>query len=432
MDYRADAWIEKINQGGLDSVFIELYGKENIEAQRSRYVNTITEHRERYGDSEIRVFSTPGRTELGGNHTDHNLGKVIAGSVDLDAIAVVTLSPAEDQSIDIYSLDFKKEFSVSIEKTSPKEDEKGTTAALIRGVAAWFTEKGLPIKGFQASIQSNVFPGSGLSSSACFEVLICTIADYLHNKGSLSAIDRGLCGKYAENIFFGKPSGLMDQLACSIGGIAGINFQKPEEPEITTVSADFYSAGYQLCIIDTKSHHAASTDDYAAIPREMAMVAKALGVTHLGETTAETFWQRFPLLKNELSGRAVARAAHFFRENKRVEQMLSALQAKPNIPTYLQAVKESGNSSFKYLQNVIDDVENQDYALALLVTEAAPGAKDIVSRVHGGGFGGTIQAYVPVEHWNDFTAFMNEKIGHGCVIPITIRNSGSMEIAFPC
>ena len=426
-----DQWTTLLHQGQLDTQLRQLYGAGEgvIGVQRKRYEELILTHHKHFPHSGyIRLFSTPGRTELAGNHTDHNHGKVIAASVNLDAIAAV--SATADEKVRFYSVDLDQEFEVDLGFLDVHPGEKGTTNALIRGVAAWFAANNKKIGGFNATVQSQVLQGSGLSSSACIEVLLATVFDCLFNDLSTNPVDRAICGKYAENDYFGKPSGLMDQMACSVGGIIGIDFSQPDQPRITRITADFHSAGYQLAIIDTKSDHVGGDDQYASIPLEMKQVAQQIGASVLGDGDPALFWERFSQLRALLPGRALARAAHFFQENARVDHMIKYLQTKPaDIPSWLAMVSQSGNSSFKYLQNVIDDPVHQDYALALMAADSFPSSHGkVVHRVHGGGFGGTIQVYVPLEEWDKFVHWMDGLIAPGCVIPLEIRDYGSIEV----
>lgn len=442
-----DQWVEVLDQGSLDSLFTQLYpGIDEVEYQKGRYLRLLDLHGSQYpGSGQIRLFSTPGRTELAGNHTDHNHGRVVAGSIHLDAIAAVSCFPDAvgctgmdcqgDEVIRLYSVDMDQSFIISLDKLEPNTQEFGTTQGLIRGVVAWFKKRSIPVGRLCITVQSNVLPGSGLSSSACIEVLLATIMDEIFNNGALTPIERAQCGQSAENEFFGKPSGLMDQMACSVGGVIGIDFLDTGTPKVQEVFVDFNSAGYQLAIIDTRSSHAGDTMEYAAIPKEMKLVANLLGARVLGEADPSIFWDRFAQLRDTLPGRAVARAAHFFQENDRVVHMVNCLaKDPPNILGWLREVQASGNSSQKYLQNVIDQVENQDYALALAATEALSsklerkGEPPIYSRVHGGGFGGTIQVYVPINHWTFFVESIEKIIGPGAVTALQIRSHGSLEI----
>ena len=442
-----EQWIEALDEGSLDSLLTQLYpGDDELEYQKGRYLRLLDVHGSQYpGSGQIRLFSTPGRTELAGNHTDHNNGRVVAGSIHLDAIAAVSCFPGAvgcsgtdcqgDQVIRLYSVDMEQSFIISLDKLDPNPEEFGTTQGLIRGVAAWFNNRSISVGRLCMTVQSNVFPGSGLSSSACIEVLLATIIDEIFNNGATTPIERAQCGQFAENNFFGKPSGLMDQMACSVGGVIGIDFHDSALPKVQEVFVDFNQAGYQLAIIDTRSSHAGDTSEYAAIPNEMKLVANLLGAGVLGEADPSLFWDRFAQLRETLPGRAVARAAHFFQENERVVHMITCLtQNPPDILGWLREVQASGNSSQKYLQNVIDQVENQDYALALAATEALSsklerrGEPPIYSRVHGGGFGGTIQVYVPIKHWDSFVDSIENIIGPGTVTSLHIRSKGSIEI----
>lgn len=385
-----------LEQGSLDQRIKEIYVDEQIVPyNRERYIRAIDRFTELFpSEKEIEIYSAPGRSEVCGNHTDHQNGMVLATSINLDAIAIV--AKAEEPVIRLVSGDFPME-EVDVADLSMKEEEQSTTTALIRGVAAGMKERGHKVGGFTAYITSDVLMGAGMSSSAAFESLIGTILSGLYNDMKVSSIEIAQIGQYAENIYFGKPCGLMDQMACSVGGMIFIDFKEKEHPEVRQVHTDFEKAGLSLCIVDTKGSHADLTPDYAAVPAEMNQVAQALGREHLREVPRETFFKGLPKLWKETSGRAVLRAIHFYEEEERVLRGVKSLE-ESDYPGFLSVIKASGDSSAKYLQNIYSpkDVDSQNVTVALAVSESILGENG-VCRVHGGGFAGTIQAFVKNE-----------------------------------
>lgn len=387
---------ESLEQGSLDQKIKEIYvDEQRVPYNRERYIRAIDRFTELFpSEKEIEIYSAPGRSEVCGNHTDHQNGMVLATSINLDAIAIV--AKAEEPVIRLVSGDFPME-EVDVADLSMKEEEQSTTTALIRGVAAGMKERGHQVGGFTAYITSDVLMGAGMSSSAAFESLIGTILSGLYNDMKVSSIEIAQIGQYAENIYFGKPCGLMDQMACSVGGMIFIDFKEKEHPEVRQVHTDFEKAGLSLCIVDTKGSHADLTPDYAAVPAEMNQVAQALGREHLREVPRETFFKELPKLWKETSGRAVLRAIHFYEEEDRVLRGVKSLE-ESDYPGFLDVIKASGDSSAKYLQNIYSpkDVDSQNVTVALAVSESILGENG-VCRVHGGGFAGTIQAFVKNE-----------------------------------
>ena len=387
---------ESLEQGSLDQKIKEIYvDEQRVPYNRERYIRAIDRFTELFpSEKEIEIYSAPGRSEVCGNHTDHQNGMVLATSINLDAIAIV--AKAEEPVIRLVSGDFPME-EVDVADLSMKEEEQSTTTALIRGVAAGMKERGHKVGGFTVYITSDVLMGAGMSSSAAFESLIGTILSGLYNDMKVSSIEIAQIGQYAENIYFGKPCGLMDQMACSVGGMIFIDFKEKEHPEVRQVHTDFEKAGLSLCIVDTKGSHADLTPDYAAVPAEMNQVAQALGREHLREVPRETFFKELPKLWKETSGRAVLRAIHFYEEEDRVLRGVKSLE-ESDYQGFLDVIKASGDSSAKYLQNIYSpkDVDSQNVTVALAVSESILGENG-VCRVHGGGFAGTIQAFVKNE-----------------------------------
>lgn len=368
-------------------------------------------------------FSVAGRTELCGNHTDHNGGKVLAGSVSLDIAAVA--KPIEDNIIQIKSAGFPLDV-VDISNTQPHPDENGKSASLIRGMAGIFKRFGYNTGGFTACTTSDIPKGSGLSSSAAFEVLVGNILNVMYNDSKISNEQIAVMSQVVENEYFGKPSGLMDQMACSVGGIIQIDFADSQNPVITQIDRDISSGDYTLCIVDTKGSHADLTPDYSAVPTEMKKIAQYFGKDILCSVQKKQIIDNIAILREKFGDRAVMRSLNFFEENKRVEKSAEFLKLG-NINGFVDTIKKSGDASFKYLQNVYSPAhpENQGISLGLFFADSLGG---VVSRVHGGGFAGTIQAYVPKEKLLEFKNTMENLFGENSCFEVSIRKFGGVEI----
>ena len=378
-----------------------------------------------FGGAPERYFSAPGRTEIGGNHTDHQRGRVLAAAVNLDTVAAVRLNGTD--KIRILSEGYPL-YEVDVKELTPKKDEINTTPALIRGVAARFTQLGCEVKGFDAYCESTVLPGSGLSSSAAYEVLIGTILNHLFFDAKVSQAEVAQIGQYAENVFFGKPCGLMDQTASAVGNLVTIDFFDKENPKIEPLAFDFASCGHALCIIDTRASHADLTDEYAAIPNEIKSVCAYFGKDVLTQIDEKEFFAAIPTLREKCGDRAVLRAVHFYQENARVPKQVAALE-QGDFDAFLKLIKESGYSSYMYLQNVIPAgyKEHQDVALALAMCEHFLDGRGAY-RVHGGGFAGTVQAFVPFDMLDGFVAGMDGILGEGACHVLSIRPQGGVEM----
>ena len=372
-----------------------------------------------------RYFSAPGRTEISGNHTDHQHGCVLAGAVNLDTVAAVRVNGTN--KIRIQSKGYPM-CEVSLEQLTPVESEINSTPALVRGVAARFAQFGCEVKGFDAYCESTVLPGSGLSSSAAYEVLIGTIINCLFFDKKLSAIEIAQVGQYAENVFFGKPCGLMDQMASSVGAMVFIDFKDPQAPVVEKIDFDFASAGHALCIIDTGADHADLTDEYAAVPGELKALCNILGEGELRSIPKMDFYSNIQRLREEVGDRAVLRAIHIYDENQRVKLQKKALQAG-DFASFLSYVTESGLSSWRYLQNVIPAgrKEKQEVAFALTIAEKLLNGRG-ACRVHGGGFAGTIQAFVPNDLLEEFKNGIESVLGEGSCYVLSIRPQGGVEM----
>jgi len=378
-----------------------------------------------FGGTPDRYFSAPGRTEIGGNHTDHQRGRVLAAAVNLDTRAAVRVNGSS--TIRILSKGYPM-CQVDLDNLTPVESEINSTPALVRGVAARFTQLGCKVEGFDAYCESTVLPGSGLSSSAAYEVLIGTIVNGLFFDGKVSQPEIAQIGQYAENVFFGKPCGLMDQMASAVGNLVTIDFFDKDNPIIEPVAFDFASCGHALCIIDSGADHADLTDEYAAVPGEIKSVAAHFGKEVLTQIEEADFYAAIPALRKTCGDRAVMRAIHFYQENARVPQQVAALKSG-DFDTFLKLVKQSGHSSYMYLQNVIPAgyKQHQDVAVSLALCEHYLNGRGAY-RVHGGGFAGTVQAFVPMDILEGFVAGIDAVLGEGACHVLSIRPQGGVEM----
>jgi galactokinase len=438
--------ITRITTPAAAEVFEKLYGPEGIEGARKRYTALAEGMLRGFSPEDfpetrgnLRIFTAPGRTELGGNHTDHNQGKVLAASIQLDSVALV--APREDNTVLFRSTGYP-DVVVDLSDLSVNPKEQGATEALVRGVAAELTRRGTALKGFTANADSVVLPGSGLSSSAAVEVLLGRIFDSLYGTEKRSALELAQIGQKAENLYFGKPSGLMDQTACATGGAVAIDFADVDVPRVQHINFDLSSSGYTLCVVNTHGSHADLTPDYAAIPEEMKALAAFFGKPVLRELNPELVLSHGAELRKIVGDRAILRALHYFEENKRVDAMEAALKAtvvasasdirekQAELAQYLALVNKSGDSSWEFLQNVYSpkNPREQGVSMALAVTrKILRGAG--ACRVHGGGFAGTIQAYVPLDMLDNYRTYMEGIFGPGVVTVLQIRQIGAEEIA---
>jgi len=368
-------------------------------------------------------FSAPGRSELGGNHTDHQRGCVLAAAVDLETTAQVHLNGSS--IIRVISEGYVP-VEIDICELERREAEKNTTAALVRGVAYAFAQRGCALRGVDAHVSSQVLPGSGLSSSAAFEVLMGVIFNELFFDADLTPAEIARIGQYAENVYFGKPCGLMDQMASAVGGMVFIDFADPDCPEAERLDIDLAALGYALCIIDTGADHADLTAEYAAIPGELRAICAYFGKEVLRQIPEEEFFAALPQLRGRVADRGILRAIHFYQENRRVQQQVQALR-QGNIERFLALVKESGRSSWMYLQNIVPvgAVKAQPVALALALCDTLLQGRGAF-RVHGGGFAGTVQAFVPLDMLDDFRAGIEAVLGEGSCRVLSVRAEGAM------
>ena len=373
-------------------------------------------------DTDVCLFSAPGRTEIGGNHTDHQHGHCLAAAVEMDTIACA--APNGSNIIRIKSQHHRMA-EVDLDHLDINGDETGSSPALVRGVAARLTQMGYTIGGFDAYTTTRVLRGSGLSSSAAFEVLVCTIMNHLFCGDRLTPIQAAQVGQYAENVYYGKPCGLLDQLSCASGGVIAAGFGDPADPTVSQVQVDLAARGYALCIVDAGASHSSLIDDYASIPQEMGQVAAYFGKEVLGDVPYEDFRQALPAIRDVCGDRAVLRAFHFFQDDRRVAQQLEALE-RDDFDTFLHLVRQSGRSSFMYLQNVATYRDSRVQPMAVLLSQAEELLGDRgACRIHGGGFAGTIQAFVPLDLLEPFTRRMEALTREGACYALNIRSTGA-------
>jgi galactokinase len=436
-----DNTLKNLNSEKTAELFSELYGNGEavFAAQKKRYTALIEQFRKRFGDEDIRLFSCPGRSEIGGNHTDHNHGKVLAASIQKDCIAVV--SQTAEKSLYIYDESYYEDYRVDLSGgLEPVQGERGSIA-LVRGMAAGFEKEGFIPGGFKACISSQVLSGSGVSSSAAFEMLICGIVNQLYNGGKIPVERLARIGQYAENRYWAKNSGLLDQMACAFGGMAAMDFHDPSAPAVNKIPFDFGAQNFRLILVDTGGSHADLSEAYSAIPAEMKSVASFFGKEVLREVSPEEFIGNLPALRARYGDRAVLRSLHFFEENRRVDAEVKAL-GENNFSAFLRLVNESGNSSFRWLQNVAlpgaDSATEQKIPVCLALTELFFRQHTVegACRVHGGGFAGVIQVFLPADKVDEYTAWMLKGLGfsgnaaeaEGPVFVMSIRRQGFLEI----
>ncbi len=409
-----------------DAVLAKNYKREDIEAQKARYIRIASSFEEFYGaDREVSVFSAPGRTEVCGNHTDHNHGKVLAASVNLDAVAVAGKN--DENIVRVKSEGYKMDV-VDLSDLGVMPEERGKSQSLVRGVCAAFKNRGYKIGGFDAATASDVLSGSGLSSSAAFEVLLGTMLNHLYNDGKISPVEIAQIAQFAENEYFGKPCGLMDQMACSVGGFVMIDFNDPSAPVIEKLGFDFGACGHALCIVDTGGNHADLTDEYAAVRSEMENVASKFGKNVLRDVDRAEFEEKISVVRDSAGDRAVLRAMHFYNENTRVVKQAAALKAG-DFEAFKALVIESGFSSYMYNQNVYTckAPASQPVSLALAICQEILSGKG-AWRVHGGGFAGTIQAFVPMDLLDEFKSKICAVFGEKSCYVLNIRPEGGIKV----
>ena len=422
---KASLIIQDIQNNVYNDTFLDIYvDQEQLEHQKSRYVQAIEKFIDLYGDQEVSIYSTPGRSEVCGNHTDHQHGEVLAAAINLDIIAVVA---KDDTKIKILSDDYDIE-AIHIDDLTLRENEKESSEGLIRGILARFQQLQHKIGGFVGYMTSDVLQGSGLSSSAAFEVMIGTILSGMYNDMKVDPVTIAKIGQYSENVYFGKPCGLMDQCACSVGSLIHIDFKDNENPIVEKINVDFPRFHHSLCIVDVHASHADLTEDYASIPEELKEVDHFFHQEYLRDVDEKEFYEHLTEVREAVNDRAVLRAIHVFKENKRVQQAVQSLKQE-DFDTFKTIVKASGESSFKYLQNIYSNhyVGQQAVSLALALSENLLGTHG-VCRVHGGGFAGTIQAFVEDDYVEEYKQGIEKYFGEGSCHILKIRKYGGMKV----
>lgn len=422
---KASLIIQDIQNNVYNDIFLDIYvDQEQLEHQKLRYVQAIEKFIDLYGDQEVSIYSTPGRSEVCGNHTDHQHGEVLAAAINLDIIAVVA---KDDTKIKILSDDYDIE-AIHIDDLTLRENEKESSEGLIRGILARFQQLQHKIGGFVGYMTSDVLQGSGLSSSAAFEVMIGTILSGMYNDMKVDPVTIAKIGQYSENVYFGKPCGLMDQCACSVGSLIHIDFKDNENPIVEKINVDFPRFHHSLCIVDVHASHADLTEDYASIPEELKEVDHFFHQEYLRDVDEKEFYEHLTEVREAVNDRAVLRAIHVFKENKRVQQAVQSLKQE-DFDTFKTIVKASGESSFKYLQNIYSNhyVGQQAVSLALALSENLLGAHG-VCRVHGGGFAGTIQAFVEDDYVEAYKQGIEKYFGEGSCHILKIRKYGGMKV----
>lgn len=416
----------RLERGDYDEKLKEIYLDESVlEYQKKRYIQALNRYEVLFGGGEVSIYSAPGRSEVGGNHTDHQRGMVLAASINLDAVAVAGKN--QENCVKVVSDGYEMSV-VPLNDLEKKKEEAGTSAGLIRGVLAGLRSRGYLLGGCSLYVTSDVLIGAGLSSSAAFETILGTVISGLFNDMKVGAVEIAQIGQFAENVYFEKPCGLMDQTACSVGGMIHIDFQEPKQPVVRKLNVDLEQYAYSLCIVDTKGSHEDLTDDYAQIPLEMKAAAAYFGKEVLRNVEEKDLYLHMADMRKELGDRPVLRAIHFFEENKRVEKQAKALE-DGRFKSFLELVKESGNSSFQYLQNVYTnhDVQNQSMSVGLAVSESVLEAHG-VCRVHGGGFAGTIQAFVENDFVGAYKETMERLFGDGACHVLKVRKYGGIKV----
>lgn len=422
---KASLIIQDIQNNVYNDTFLDIYvDQEQLEHQKLRYVQAIEKFIDLYGDQEVSIYSTPGRSEVCGNHTDHQHGEVLAAAINLDIIAVVA---KDDTKIKILSDDYDIE-AIHIDDLTLRENEKESSEGLIRGILARFQQLQHKIGGFVGYMTSDVLQGSGLSSSAAFEVMIGTILSGMYNDMKVDPVTIAKIGQYSENVYFGKPCGLMDQCACSVGSLIHIDFKDNENPIVEKINVDFPRFHHSLCIVDVHASHADLTEDYASIPEELKEVDHFFHQEYLRDVDEKEFYEHLTEVREAVNDRAVLRAIHVFKENKRVQQAVQSLKQE-DFDTFKTIVKASGESSFKYLQNIYSNhyVGQQAVSLALALSENLLGTHG-VCRVHGGGFAGTIQAFVEDDYVEAYKQGIEKYFGEGSCHILKIRKYGGMKV----
>ena len=420
--------IQVLEQEKATALMESLYGRAQAEENKKRYQAMVDGYVQTFGDGDIKLFSSPGRTEISGNHTDHNHGKVLAGSINLDCVGAAAKN--DSRQIRIVSETYNQDFTIDLDhlEVSPKA---AGTIDLVKGMLKGFESFGYQIGGFNAYLTSNVISAAGVSSSAAFEMLICSMINTFYNEGKLDAVAYAHIGKYAENHYWNKASGLLDQMACAVGGLITIDFVNPAEPVMEKIDFDFGSQDHSLIIVQTGKGHADLSADYSSVPNEMKKVAEYFGKEVLAEITEDMVIENFQAVREYAGDRSVLRALHFFEENKRVEAMVAALKAD-DFHAFLDGITASGNSSWKWLQNCYTNasVQEQGITTTLALTEMfIAGKKKGACRVHGGGFAGVIMAMLPNDLVDEYITYIEKAVGEGSAYRMNIRPYGAICVS---
>lgn len=426
---KAEQVKELLKQNSSVQLLEQMYGKGKAEINAARYEMAANGFSEKFGDREFEFFTSPGRTEIGGNHTDHNQGKILAGSVQMDCVAAAAANGTE--TIHIISETYKQDLVIDLNDLAPGSQTTGTLP-LVKGVLAGLKKRGFTIHGFDAYVTSNVIGGSGVSSSASFEMLVCSIVDYLFNNYTRDVVSYAKAGQYAENKYWLKGSGLLDQMACAVGGIITIDFANAEEPVMRKVDCNFDDLDLDLVIVNTGKGHADLSAEYSAVPNEMKSVAGYFGKEVLAEVAEEEVIANAKEIRKACGDRALLRAFHFFEDSKRVDTQVAALESG-NKEEFLKEITASGNSSWKWLQNCYlnETPQEQSITCALALTELfLSKIKGGACRVHGGGFAGVIAAFMPKEHTQEYCSYINKALGEGSAFVMHIRNQGAIRVEF--
>ena len=417
--------IQALGQEKAGKLMADLYGSLKTAENRTRYEKLVDQYVKTFGDGDLKLFSSPGRTEISGNHTDHNHGKVLAGSINLDCAGVAAKNNSDQ--IRIVSETYNQDFTIDLNQLEVSPKAAGTID-LVKGMLKGFTEFGYQIGGFNAYITSNVISAAGVSSSAAFEMLICSMLNTFFNEGKMDTVAYAHIGKYAENHYWNKASGLLDQMACAVGGLITIDFVNPAEPAVEKIDFDFASQNHSLIIVQTGKGHADLSADYSSVPNEMKKVAQYFGKEVLAELTEDQVIENFQAVREYAGDRSVLRALHFFEENKRVEAMVTALKAG-DFDSFLTNITASGNSSWKWLQNCYTtaSVQEQGISIALALTELFIAEKQRgACRIHGGGFAGVIMAMLPNDIVDEYIDYIEHAMGAGSAYRMSIRPYGAI------
>lgn len=421
---KAEETLQLLRSGSADKLMCELYGEDKVQENVGRYCDLVEKFAKEFGDKEILMFSSPGRTEISGNHTDHNHGKVLAGSINLDCVGIAAKN--DSSKVNIVSETFNQRFTIELDQMEPSEKKAGTMD-LVKGLMKGFQESGYEIGGFDAYITSNVISSAGVSSSAAFEMLLCSMMNKFFNDNRMDTVAYAHIGKYAENIYWDKASGLLDQMACAVGGLITIDFKEPTAPVVEKIDFNFASQNHSLIIVQTGRGHADLSADYSSVPNEMKKVAEYFGKEVCAEITEEQVLEHLKAVREYAGDRSVMRALHFFEENKRVETMVAALK-NGNFAEFLSGITASGNSSWKWLQNCYTNssYQEQGISVALALTELFIAKKQKgACRIHGGGFAGVIMAMLPNEIVDEYVAYIEKALGEGSAYRMSIRPYGA-------